>query len=102
MEEIKESNFASVKLINDYDTLFVKYFNEEVFDKNEALKIAVNRNQLYQFNKLNIQCLIINSKDQTLNFRPFSQETNCRVYLINKYGLWCIGRNARTKISSWN
>ncbi|RMZ98451.1 hypothetical protein BpHYR1_053622 [Brachionus plicatilis] len=45
LEEIKESNFASVKLINDYDTLFVKYFNEEVFDKNEALKIAVNRNQ---------------------------------------------------------
>lgn len=101
MEEIKEFNFVSIKLINDYDYVFVKYFNQDAFDKNSTLKIAVHRDQIREFYEFKTECLIIDSNNRTLNFKPFTQETNCKLYLIKKSGLWCLGRNARSKISNW-
>lgn len=101
MEEIKEFNFVTIKLINDYDYVFVKYFNQDAFDKNSTLQIAVERSQINQFYNFKTECLIIDSKQKTLHFKPFNQETNCKLYVIKKSGLWCLGRNFRSKISHW-
>ncbi|CAF0973787.1 unnamed protein product [Brachionus calyciflorus] len=103
MEEIRDYYYPNIKLVNEFDLgpISVEFFKNETLLKKDVLQIAVKRRDLEKFHENKRECKIKNKNNQILSFRPFNKRINCKLYLINLDGLWCLAKHAKTKLSIW-